>query len=253
MSDRTCLDCSAPLVRTGEHRWPKRCQPCQTTRRMQRNRELALARYEAVKDDPGFRRQAAARTAAWVDANRDRHNASKQRRYVAKQADRVASLGVRQCARCGEAFNPRENRQIYCTSQCMRAVKAAAERARRLEAVREPRECIWCGAPFHLEKRSNTTCCSQQCRNAVNNQRRRFARRAGTDERPILMRFQIAERDDWRCGICRGSIDRALKYPQPMSLSIDHVLPLVHGGTNDMENLQASHLRCNLRKRHSIT
>ncbi|MDG1950486.1 MAG: HNH endonuclease signature motif containing protein [bacterium] len=41
-------------------------------------------------------------------------------------------------------------------------------------------------------------------------------------------------------------IDRTLRYPDLMSASLDHVVPLSKGGANSAENFQASHLSCNI-------
>lgn len=57
-------------------------------------------------------------------------------------------------------------------------------------------------------------------------------------------------RDDWTCQLCGGSIDPESTYPDPMMPSLDHIVPLSHRYTpgHVSSNVQASHLRCNLRK-----
>lgn len=50
------------------------------------------------------------------------------------------------------------------------------------------------------------------------------------------------------CGICSQPIDKELRYPDPMSRSIDHIVPLAVGGTHEQSNLQWAHLVCNNRK-----
>lgn len=50
------------------------------------------------------------------------------------------------------------------------------------------------------------------------------------------------------CGICKSSMDRSLPWPDPMSKSIDHIVPLSQGGTHTRDNLQWAHLVCNIRK-----
>lgn len=50
------------------------------------------------------------------------------------------------------------------------------------------------------------------------------------------------------CCLCGGPLDRSLKYPDPMSRSLDHAIPLAHGGPHSQENLQWTHLICNVRK-----
>jgi 5-methylcytosine-specific restriction endonuclease McrA len=59
---------------------------------------------------------------------------------------------------------------------------------------------------------------------------------------------EIAERDGWRCQICGKRIGRSYKFPHPRSLSIDHIIPIRHGGDDVKTNVQAAHLRCNAAK-----
>lgn len=50
------------------------------------------------------------------------------------------------------------------------------------------------------------------------------------------------------CGLCGEDVDRSLKYPDPLSRSLDHVIPLARGGAHSQDNLQWTHLVCNVRK-----
>ena len=50
------------------------------------------------------------------------------------------------------------------------------------------------------------------------------------------------------CGICEGEIDWSLRWPDPMSYVVDHVVPLAKGGLDVLENKQASHAACNRAK-----
>lgn len=59
---------------------------------------------------------------------------------------------------------------------------------------------------------------------------------------------EVFDRDGWVCGICREDIPHDARYPDPLSVSLDHVIPLSRGGTHERSNCQAAHLRCNLRK-----
>ena len=58
----------------------------------------------------------------------------------------------------------------------------------------------------------------------------------------------IFERDGWACRICGLPVDSALPYPDPMSKSLDHVMPLSRGGSHTPANVQLAHLFCNLSK-----
>lgn len=77
------------------------------------------------------------------------------------------------------------------------------------------------------------------------NTRRRKARIRGSLAEPYDP-IQIFERDSWTCGICRRGIDLLLRWPDPMSRSIDHILPISMGGADVANNVRASHLRCNV-------
>ena len=55
-------------------------------------------------------------------------------------------------------------------------------------------------------------------------------------------------RDGWKCQICHKRVNKNLKYPNPMSASLDHIMPLNQGGTHTYKNVQLAHLLCNLSK-----
>lgn len=51
-----------------------------------------------------------------------------------------------------------------------------------------------------------------------------------------------------RCGICHNHLDAALEWPNPLSKSVDHIVPLSRGGAHEQPNLQWAHLVCNMKK-----
>lgn len=51
------------------------------------------------------------------------------------------------------------------------------------------------------------------------------------------------------CGICGKVVDKTLKYPNPLSACIDHIIPIAKGGhPSDISNLQLAHWQCNRAK-----
>ena len=51
------------------------------------------------------------------------------------------------------------------------------------------------------------------------------------------------------CGICGKPVDKAMRYPHPLSPCIDHIIPVAKGGhPSDLENLQLAHWTCNRQK-----
>lgn len=64
-------------------------------------------------------------------------------------------------------------------------------------------------------------------------------------------RRQLASRFGWICQLCLERIpDFGWDYqnPHPRRLSIDHIIPVSHGGRDDLSNLQPTHAQCNTEK-----
>lgn len=57
---------------------------------------------------------------------------------------------------------------------------------------------------------------------------------------PEAVRWQVFERDDFRCQHCGTR----------RFLSVDHIVPRIAGGSNDLSNLQTLCRSCNSRKGH---
>lgn len=115
--------------------------------------------------------------------------------------------------------------------------KAAKRNARWRKANRErhnQRVAAWCKA--NPEKGRNRNHC-----------RRARILNAHVADVDILA---VYERDKWRCGLCHKKVNRTLKWPDPMSASLDHVIPLSDGGTHEPANVQLAHLGCNAGKRN---
>ncbi|NOV98223.1 5-methylcytosine-specific restriction endonuclease McrA [Isoptericola halotolerans] len=64
----------------------------------------------------------------------------------------------------------------------------------------------------------------------------------------VFDRVEIFERDGWVCGICDEPVDRGIAWPDPMSPSLDRVVPIARGGSHTRANTQCSHLTCNTAK-----
>lgn len=51
------------------------------------------------------------------------------------------------------------------------------------------------------------------------------------------------------CGICGKPVDKTLKYPDPMSPVVDHIIPVSRNGDPvSLDNLQLAHRYCNRMK-----
>lgn len=58
-------------------------------------------------------------------------------------------------------------------------------------------------------------------------------------------RVAIYERDGWQCQLCGGATSRIYDSFDPLSPTLDHLVPKSLGGTHGPENLQLAHAICN--------
>ena len=63
---------------------------------------------------------------------------------------------------------------------------------------------------------------------------------------------EIYERDGWVCKLCGEMVQRDAKWPEPLSPSLDHIVPLSKGGGHLRDNVQLAHLICNVRKGNRV-
>lgn len=103
-----------------------------------------------------------------------------------------------------------------------------------------PRSCRWCGGPLADPVgpgRPRRYCCRAH--------RQRFHDWSRMVGHPISI-ATIAVQTEWICGICGAQVDPAgTDGARP---SIDHIVPVSRGGTNDLTNLQLTHYDCNVAK-----
>ncbi len=59
--------------------------------------------------------------------------------------------------------------------------------------------------------------------------------------------FEIYERDQWICQLCHKRVNKNLRWPDPMSPSIDHITPISQGGAHERRNVQLTHVGCNMK------
>lgn len=94
-------------------------------------------------------------------------------------------------------------------------------------------------------KRAHREANRDKYRNKINSRR---ARISGTAIGPVDLESL------WTglCGICGEGIDRAMKFPNPLSPSVDHIIPLSKGGGHVADNLQWAHFGCNASKSNRV-
>lgn len=153
------------------------------------------------------------------------------------------------CTVCGVRYQANSVSQLYCGKECRYAATAARRRANTPERPR----CRDCGGSmvgrppmaFYCKPCSKAHEYAEQQRSKGHTHRRRMQPGAvfvEFDTRSVFMR------DNWTCQICDEKVDPELRYPDPLSASLDHIVPLSKGGDHSQDNSQLAHLVCNFRK-----
>jgi 5-methylcytosine-specific restriction endonuclease McrA len=171
----------------------------------------------------------------------------------ARGEDPRTQHAARSCAHCGQQYVPRQLKAAaaYCSRTCKTKATNTARKAERDAAklAAPARECPQCGGPVPIMARVDAVFCSAKCNTASRNLCRKLRAR-GAPIPSEVTRAGIGARDRWRCGICHRPVDPASQWPDLMSGSIDHVVPISAGGGSDPANLRITHLTCNARRRN---
>jgi hypothetical protein len=102
--------------------------------------------------------------------------------------------------------------------------------------------CRKCGV-----KCENYVCAACQY-DVIRRDRRKYRKRMEGVESEPYTHGEIAQRDGWRCQLCRKPVNPRKRHPDPMCASIDHIVPISQGGTDVRANVQLAHLFCNMSK-----
>jgi hypothetical protein len=228
METRLCVGCDAPLIKKpGKGRWPSRCDPCRTEVRNMASRDRSARRRAKLK-------------------------ASLTPGPGAGSATTSVSASMAAKARWSK-IDPEQRREI------MTALALARHGGIAPREPREPlpsRSCEFCGVSIRRHPRART-CAAIECireRNRIRGRKYQHERRArlrGNDAERFEP-IEVYERDGWTCGICALPVDPALTWPDPLSVSLDHITPVSLGGSHTRENTRCSHLGCNSKRGNRV-
>lgn len=223
MAKHICVRCGTETTKpnkTGP--WPSYCSKvCQ--------RLAHRATFVAEKRD-------AALAAAREESRLVRRSTTKTCRQCLCAFTPEKSLAQSFCSKACSSKFYRDSSDKTCTTEgCVRPVRAKALCAKHYATAKYTwRERV--GNPE--TRRASLRRKSQQ----------RRARMKGDTEAPQIDRDDVAEQAKWICGLCDSSVDRTLAWPDPLSASLDHILPLAAGGLHRLDNVQLAHLGCNMSK-----
>jgi hypothetical protein len=201
---------------------------------------------------------------------------------VTQKAARESKKQSKECDICGSSFLTNFPNVLRCSQRCMDLAAASRIRAKgghkyRLKLVhwvppkprpRRYRKVTKGGPTCSLRPRSRKfpppptvrrfiqgrceVCedefcaldlgdrfCSPQCRKAWGKKKRRYSSRKGQ---------KVFERDEFICWLCNKPCEPDAKVPDLLAPTVDHVVPISSGGSDDYENLRCAHFVCNSKR-----
>lgn len=186
--------------------------------------------------------------------NKSRGQSFHVRKHCSYDCARIARWGPprtswpipwQQCPECGQWLVSTRNRTL-CSEECKKKRKIRQIKAHNAKhyVPLKMLNCRECGRDFEQERSKQgrggsrrTRFCSALCakRAAKRTERQRITKNGKVESFTLL---EIAERDGWRCHICRRKVDR-------QAWSLDHLIPKSKGGLHVRENVKLAHRRCN--------
>lgn len=216
---KTCGGCGATKVRSEFRARPAvtdglapQCKACES--------EYGRSHYRANRDKRGKQ------TRAWYEANKDERLVKRRAWYAANRERAYANQVAWNKANPGRRAELVREWRAANKSRALASDRAWREANR--ERLRELSRAQYAANPEKFIDR-------------------------GHQRRALVRGVTVGEVDYealWtgRCGICELPMNRELAYPDPLSKSVDHIVPLALGGPHEQSNLQYAHLRCNVAK-----
>ena len=172
------------------------------------------------------------------------------------------SAKTHKCEICNVKFSSGNKVHRFCSSTCR------AENGRLLSKTRHHQKmaelypngirsepCGWCGEIREFDFRlSNKGAYHPKCSKEARSARYRIKT---VKRQKVVSRYRISHEQVVReygpdCHICQSTIDLELPRTHRLGLTVDHVIPLNKGGSDDMHNLRPAHWICNVRKSDKI-
>jgi hypothetical protein len=160
------------------------------------------------------------------------------------------------CVGCSEQFTfvvKRGHRRRFCTKECSNKKYQQSTEGKAYQKIYRVTDEY----KLYQKEYQQSDKCKLKVKKYRQTDKGKSARLKKSQSRRAWKRDAFVEDVDVRvlldlqggaCSLCSQPILSYIKYPDPMSLSLDHITPLIRGGLHSYANCAATHLRCNLVK-----
>lgn len=228
--------------------------------------EYTPARTRYIQSDKG-KASLRRRVAKWSESDKGLDSAKKTK--IQNEIYRIVTRLSREphiCKTCRDDIDPMTDRSTYCCQWCslMGDLLLPKEPTAKVCPVCETthyRRWPCCSVKCRITQHQRQPGYTERIRAGKAIQRRtpagRRTQRLGRQRRRARERdawvedvdvIVLAEWQRWKCYLCSKPISKDMKAPDPMSCSLDHLVPLSVGGEHSYANCVAAHFGCNSRK-----
>lgn len=169
----------------------------------------------------------------------------------------------RNCEHCDKPFTTRLSAQRYCSNDCRLALapsKASLRwRANNPEPGPVDYDCSMCGIKVTKSKKLSGVAIKHgvycdDCRVIAQQARyrKKTVRRQSSAKPSGVWVEKILEAYGYICYLCNEPIDMKLPRTSKRGATVDHVIPLSKGGSDELENLRLTHWTCNRAKSNKL-
>ncbi len=179
--------------------------------------------------------------------------ACRNEHYGARTRSDVVAI-VTTCMACASTFTTRHARKKTCDDKCRQDLQNRRKREKDYgvdpgidgKCTVSFQHCLGCHDLVCSRRAGGRTYCPPcvDARRRWHDTKKNHKRRAAGQI--TISRQELVALRGSKCHICRRKIDLRLDGLHPMGLTIDHLLPVSRGGTNDVSNLDVAHRRCNI-------
>ncbi|MEK3819676.1 HNH endonuclease signature motif containing protein [Cytobacillus sp. FSL W8-0315] len=193
----------------------------------------------------------------------------KNKKYKRKQPE------TKVCLNCGVKIEGKRSNKKYCSRRCLvyfnktpgylpepnkkavthecvncreNTVKGRYRFCDKCKNLIVKRNCRACGDSFAVKIHKLNKFCSDTCRNRDTVRKRKIHDEVND---VFVSRDEVFKVESYKCKCCGCNTEKKFSYikgtqiPKPTSPTIDHIIPLNHGGTHTLNNVQLLCYRCN--------
>jgi 5-methylcytosine-specific restriction endonuclease McrA len=164
----------------------------------------------------------------------------------------------RSCFYCSKIYSTNIKTSRFCSYNCrLLSYKGQRKVKEALNPRRFDFHCDRCNQIVETDTSVTRGKYGRFCRPCALVRRResyrvKTAKRQGVAKPARLSADALIERDGNLCRLCNTEIDLALARNSRFGATIDHIVPLSLGGSDDIENMQLAHWICNIKKGNRV-